>query len=80
MFMQRTASSLSLLKDTFLVAYKVFVGGVILYSMTCSITVCVGAFAARLMRRPHVWHLHEFGFEDQGLSFVFGQATVFGVG
>jgi glycosyltransferase involved in cell wall biosynthesis len=41
------------------------------YSNTA--TVCVGAFASRLTGRPHIWHLHEFGVEDQGLSFLFGQ-------
>jgi len=41
------------------------------YSNTA--TVCVGAFASRLTGRPHIWHLHEFGMEDQGLSFLFGR-------
>lgn len=39
---------------------------------TNTITVCVGAFAATLLRRPHVWHIHEFGYEDHGLSFDLG--------
>jgi glycosyltransferase involved in cell wall biosynthesis len=42
----------------------------IVYSNT--VTVCVGALAARLLGLPHIWHLHEFGKEDQGLSFLFG--------
>ena len=39
-----------------------------------SIGVCVGAFAAALTRRPHVWHIHEF-FDcgDDGLVFDFGR-------
>jgi glycosyltransferase involved in cell wall biosynthesis len=42
----------------------------ILYSNTA--TVCVGAFAAALLGRPHVWHLHEFG-PRMGLEFIFGE-------
>jgi glycosyl transferase family 4 len=42
----------------------------ILYSNTA--TVCVGAFAAALLGRPHVWHLHEFG-PKMGLKFIFGE-------
>ena len=40
---------------------------------TNTITICVGAFAARLLRRPHVWHIREFGFEDHGLTFDLGE-------
>ena len=36
---------------------------------TNTMTVCVGAFAAWLLRRPHVWHIREFGREDFGLVF-----------
>ena len=36
---------------------------------TNTITVCVGAFAAPLVRLPHVWHIHEFGYEDHRLVF-----------
>jgi glycosyltransferase involved in cell wall biosynthesis len=36
-------------------------------------TVCVGALAATLLGRRHIWHLHEFGFEDQGLEFILGE-------
>jgi glycosyltransferase involved in cell wall biosynthesis len=32
-----------------------------------------GAIAARLLRKPHIWHLHEFGKEDHGFSFYFGE-------
>ncbi len=39
---------------------------------TNSITVCVGALAAKLLRLPHVWHIHEFGYEDFGLVFDLG--------
>jgi len=39
---------------------------------TNTITVCVGALAARLLGLPHVWHIHEFGYEDHGLVFDLG--------
>lgn len=42
----------------------------IVYSNT--ITVCVGAFAAKLLRKPHLWHIREFGYEDHGLIFDMG--------
>lgn len=32
----------------------------------------VGALAAFLLRKPHIWHIREFGDEDYGLSFDFG--------
>lgn len=32
----------------------------------------VGAFAALLMRKPHIWHVREFGEEDYRVSFDFG--------
>lgn len=40
---------------------------------TNTITVCVGAFAASLLRIPHVWHIHEFGYEHHRLVFDFGE-------
>jgi len=43
----------------------------IVYSNT--ITVFMGALVAALIRRPHVWHLHELGYEDHGLEFFFGK-------
>jgi glycosyltransferase involved in cell wall biosynthesis len=43
----------------------------VVYSNT--VTVPEGALAAWLAGIPHIWHLHEFGLEDQGLSFVFGK-------
>jgi glycosyltransferase involved in cell wall biosynthesis len=42
----------------------------IVYSNTLSI--CNGAFAATILRIPHVWHLHDFpGYH--GISFYFGR-------
>ncbi len=40
---------------------------------TNTITVCAGALAAALIRRPHIWHIREFGYEDHGLVFDLGQ-------
>jgi glycosyltransferase involved in cell wall biosynthesis len=40
-----------------------------------SITTCVGAIAAAVLRRPHVLHISEFVTEDHGLYFDFGEAT-----
>jgi glycosyltransferase involved in cell wall biosynthesis len=39
---------------------------------TNTITVCVGAIAAKLLRRPHVWHIHELGYGGHGFSFDLG--------
>jgi len=39
-----------------------------------TVTVGVGAMGSRLANRSHVWHLQEFGGEDHGLFFVFGEA------
>lgn len=35
-------------------------------------TIYVGALAAWLARRPHVWHIHEYGYEHGGMTFDFG--------
>jgi len=40
---------------------------------TNTITVCVGAFAAKLLGLPHVWYIHEFGREGLGLTFDLGE-------
>jgi glycosyltransferase involved in cell wall biosynthesis len=40
---------------------------------TNTVTLCVGALAARLLRLPHLWHLHEFGYDDHGFRFIFGE-------
>ncbi len=37
-----------------------------------TVTTCHGAIAAKLLGLPHLWHLQEFGEEDQGLIFYFG--------
>lgn len=39
---------------------------------TNTLTVPVGALAARVIGVPHVWHLHEFGYEDHRLRFDLG--------
>ena len=40
---------------------------------TNTLSVCVGAFAARLVGRPHVWHIHEFAYGDHGMVFYLGE-------
>lgn len=40
---------------------------------TNSLQVPAGALAAALARRPHVWHIREFGIEDHGAMFEWGQ-------
>lgn len=37
-----------------------------------TITIPVGALAAFVLSKPHVWHVHEFGREDHGLRFDLG--------
>lgn len=43
----------------------------VVYSNT--VTICVGAFAAKLLHIPHIWHIHEFGYEDHRLCFDLGE-------
>lgn len=38
-----------------------------------SLVVCVGALASMFLKRPHIWFIHEFGKEDHGLEFNFGE-------
>jgi len=40
---------------------------------TNTITVCVGAFAAKMLKLPHAWHIHEFGYKDHRLCFDLGE-------
>ena len=35
-------------------------------------TIHVGALAAWLTGRPHVWHIHEYGYEHGGMTFDLG--------
>ena len=43
----------------------------LIYSNT--VTVGHGAIVAWLLQKPHIWHLHEFGKEDHGFNFYFGE-------
>jgi glycosyltransferase involved in cell wall biosynthesis len=64
--------ALSIVKGTVMVAWRIFRWrSDVVFSNT--VTVCVGASASALLRRPHIWHLHEFGAEDHNLSFVLGE-------
>ena len=49
----------------------------IVYSNT--ITICIGAFAAKLLHIPHIWHIHEFGYEDHCLRFDLGGKIALGI-
>ncbi|PSB49322.1 glycosyltransferase family 1 protein [Cyanosarcina cf. burmensis CCALA 770] len=40
---------------------------------TNTIAIGVGAFAAFLLRKPHVWHIREFVYEDHGQVFDLGR-------
>lgn len=40
--------------------------------VTNTITVCVGAFAAKILKVPHIWYIHEFGYEDHKLIYILG--------
>ena len=40
---------------------------------TNTLAMGVGAFAAFRLRKPHVWHIREFVYEDHGQVFVFGR-------
>ena len=40
---------------------------------TNSSIIPVGALAALLIRKPHIWHIREFGPEDYGLRFTLGE-------
>jgi glycosyltransferase involved in cell wall biosynthesis len=42
----------------------------VMVTNTC--TIPAGAVAAALLRKPHVWFIHEFGREDHGLRYDFG--------
>jgi len=46
---------------------------------TNTMTVGFGALLAGILRRPHVWHLHEIGYEDHGLRFDFGNKLCYRV-
>ncbi len=70
-FFRRLRAALNIAVKAAFVAWRIFRWKcTVVYTNTG--TICVGALAARLLGRPHVWHLHEFGWEDQGLSFLFG--------
>lgn len=77
-FLSTLKTALSTLFHTAVVAWKISRWKCDhVYSNT--VTVCVGALAAFFLGRPHIWHLHEFGKEDQGLSFVFGEKFSLGI-
>ena len=40
---------------------------------TNTITIDVGLFSAIILRKPHIFHVHEFGYKDHKLIFDFGK-------
>jgi glycosyltransferase involved in cell wall biosynthesis len=40
---------------------------------TNTLTISIGAFAARLLHLPHVWHIHELFGGDTGFTFDLGE-------
>jgi glycosyltransferase involved in cell wall biosynthesis len=67
----RAKAAFSIVANAVLVAWHIVRWNCgVVYSNT--VTVCVGALAARLTARPHIWHFQEFGKRDHGLSFIFG--------
>jgi glycosyltransferase involved in cell wall biosynthesis len=69
----RLRTVLGTLVNTLLVIWQIYRWqSTLVYSNTS--TVCVGAFAAKMLGRDHVWHVHEFGYEDHRLRFMFGEA------
>ncbi len=43
--------------------------------VTNTLTIPTAAVAAKVLRIPHIWYLHEFGEKDHGLTFDLGFAT-----
>lgn len=43
--------------------------------ITNTITVGIGAWAAFFAREKHIWYVHEFGKEDHGILFPFGETV-----
>lgn len=68
---RRIRAMLNMAAKSVLIAWRAWRWGCdIIYSNTAA--VCVGAFAAALLGRPHVWHVHEFSLKT-GLNFMFGK-------
>lgn len=44
---------------------------------TNTLTIPIGAIAAKLLGIRHFWHIHEFGKEDHGFKFYFGEKRTF---
>src|SRR3989344_1247976 len=40
---------------------------------TNTIVINMGLMSSIILRKPHIFHVHEFGFEDHGLKFDFGK-------
>jgi glycosyltransferase involved in cell wall biosynthesis len=49
----------------------------VVYSNT--LAVCEGALAAWLVGSPHIWHIHEYKYQDHGLVFHLGPTLYLGL-
>lgn len=69
---RRLKAAARILMATLLVAREIVASKCdVVYSNT--VTVGHGAIAAALLNKPHIWHLHEFGREDHGYGYYFGE-------
>ena len=42
---------------------------------TNTVATGVGAVAARIAGKPHIWHIREFGYDDHGVLFDLGESV-----
>jgi len=45
--------------------------------VTNTIVVPAGIFLKFLLKKPHIWYIHEYGYEDHELKFIFGRKISF---
>ncbi len=56
---------------------KIFMAENVSIVLTNSVVIPTGAVAAKMAKLKHVWYLHEFGKEDHGFEFWYGQKRSF---
>lgn len=47
------------------------------YILSNTITISIGPFIAYILKKKHLWYLHEYGREDHGLRFIYGNLFSF---
>jgi glycosyltransferase involved in cell wall biosynthesis len=45
--------------------------------ITNTIVIPAGIFLKILLKKPHIWYIHEYGYEDHELKFIFGRKISF---